>query len=179
MKKVLLFNPRSADYKFRMPNSILQVAASIDGEWDWVIVDGNRESDPYQKIESYLKTGEFAYVGFTVMPGPQLNQAIPFAKQIRQDFPQIKMVWGGYFASNQHKTVLNSGYVDVVVNGPGDYAFPALLRAFESGSPLDEIKNLIFIKNGEIIKTKKDDIPDYDALKRLPYDKRHKLYPLE
>jgi anaerobic magnesium-protoporphyrin IX monomethyl ester cyclase len=179
MKKVLLFNPRSADYKFRMPNSILQVAASIDGEWEWVIVDGNRETDPYNKIEEYLKSGEFGYVGFTVMPGPQLNQAIPFAKKIRQDFPNLKMVWGGYFASNQHKTVLNSGYVDVVVNGPGDFAFPALLKAFESGAPLDEIKNLIFLKNGEIFKTKKDDIPDYDSLKRLPYDKLNQLYPLE
>ncbi len=178
MKKVLLFNPRSADFKFRMPNSILQVAASIDGQWDWVIVDGNRERDPYKKIEEYLKTGEFAYVGFSVMPGPQLNQAIPFAKKIRNDFPKIKTVWGGYFASNQHKSVLESGYVDCVVNGPGDYAFPALLNAWENNLPLDDIKNLIFMRAGEIFKTKKDDIPDYDKLNPLPYQKLDNFYPL-
>ncbi|HEY1038237.1 MAG TPA: radical SAM protein, partial [Bacteroidia bacterium] len=66
MNKVLLFNPRSASNKFRIPNSILQVAASIDGIFDWIIVDGNRETDPWKKIESYLHKGDVKYVGFTV-----------------------------------------------------------------------------------------------------------------
>jgi anaerobic magnesium-protoporphyrin IX monomethyl ester cyclase len=80
MNKVLLFNPRSANAKFRVPNSILQIAASIEGRYEWVVVDGNRERDPYKKMQEYLKQGCFRYVGFTVMPGPQLKQAIPFAK---------------------------------------------------------------------------------------------------
>jgi len=179
MKKVLLFNPRSADFKFRIPNSVLQVAASIDGEREWVIVDGNRESDPYARIDSYLSTGEFGCVGFSVMPGPQLDQAIPFARRIRESYPAIKMVWGGYFASNQYKSVLSSGYVDVIVNGPGDYAFPALVRAFEAGTPLQEIKSLIFLEGGEIVKTPKDEIPLYDELKPLPYKKLAEFYSLE
>src|SRR4030081_2169519 len=117
MHKVLLFNPRSATAKYRVPNSVLQIAASIEGICDWVIVDANRERDPYQKINSYLRTGEFRYIGFTVMPGPQLKQAIPYVRRIKEDFPGTTMIWGGYFASNQHKVVLNSGYVDFVING--------------------------------------------------------------
>src|ERR1700761_9233578 len=137
MSKVLLFNPRSATYKFRVPNSILQVAASIDGKYDWVVVDGNREKDPYTKIRSWLATGEFKYVGFTVMPGPQLKEAIPFTRRIREEFPGITMIWGGYFASNQYKVVLKSGAVDFVINGPGDHAFPALIDALENNKPYE------------------------------------------
>src|ERR1700743_884599 len=99
--KVLLFNPRSANGKYRIPNSVLQVAACIDKTFEWVIVDGNRERDPYEKIALYLRTGEFRYVGFTVMPGPQLKEAIPFSKRIRAEFPGTIMIWGGYFATNQ------------------------------------------------------------------------------
>ena len=47
--KILLFNPRAANHKARIPNSVLQVAASIDDKYDWVIVDGNREIDPRDK----------------------------------------------------------------------------------------------------------------------------------
>src|SRR3569832_2507680 len=119
MNKVMLFNPRSADRKYRIPNSILQLAASIDGRYEWVIVDANRESDPWQKLNQYLDSGEFRYVGFTVMPGPQLRQAIPFTKKIHEQYPGVTMIWGGYFASNQYKSVLSSGWVDYVVNGPG------------------------------------------------------------
>jgi len=40
-QKVLLFNPRSANFKYRLPNSLLAVAAAIDNNYEWVIVDGN------------------------------------------------------------------------------------------------------------------------------------------
>ena len=112
MNKILLFNPRSAKSKPRIPNSILSVAASIEGLYDYVIVDGNLEADPLEKIIGYFTTGQFKYFGCTCMPGPQLKQAIPFSKKIRQQFPSITIVWGGYFPSNQPMAVLTSGYID-------------------------------------------------------------------
>ena len=84
MKKVLLFNPRSAPSKPRIPNSVLTIAAALEGLFDYVIVDGNMESDPMAVIFNYLGTGKFAYVGITSMPGPQLKQAIPVSKAIRE-----------------------------------------------------------------------------------------------
>lgn len=178
-KSVLLFNPRSAEYKYRIPMSLLQIAASINGKYNWMIVDGNRETDPYQTLTKHLDTGAFSYVGFTVMPGPQLRQAIPFAKKIKQTYPDITMIWGGYFAANQHKSVLQSGYVDYVINGPGDSAFPELLHALDHNKPVDGIQNLIY-RNGETIaKTAKADLPDYDKLPELPYNKLHDIYPLQ
>ena len=97
---VILFNPRSAEHKFRIPNSILQVGASIHGQREYVFVDGNRERDPWSTIEKNLATGRFKYFGSTVMPGPQLRQAIPFSKLVRESFPEVKVIWGGYFAAN-------------------------------------------------------------------------------
>ena len=44
MSKVLLFNPRSARYKPRLPNSILSIAGALDGIYDYAIVDGNMEA---------------------------------------------------------------------------------------------------------------------------------------
>ena len=132
MKKVLLFNPRAAATKPRIPNSVLAVASSLKGLYDWVIVDGNLETDPWTKIEKYLASGEFNVFASTVMPGPQLKQAIPFSKKIREKFPKVKIVWGGYFPSNHSKVVLNSPFVDFVINGPGEKAFPALLKELET-----------------------------------------------
>src|SRR6201998_701013 len=122
MNKVLLFNPRSAIAKHRIPNAIMNIAASIDGKYEWTIVDGNRDEFAYEKIASILSTGEYKYIGFTVMPGPQTKQAIPFAKKIKEEFPNTVKIWGVYFPTNHYKVVLNSGYVDFVVNGPGDHA---------------------------------------------------------
>ena len=156
MKKVLLFNPKAGNRVSIIPNAVLTMASAIDGLFEYVIVDGNQEKDPLKKIITYLETGAFGFFASTVMPGPQLAQAIPFTKAIRKIFPAIKIIWGGYFASNHHNTVIRSGYVDVVVSGPGEKAFPAILKAFETQSPLNEIENLVFMEDGKIIKTKKD-----------------------
>jgi radical SAM superfamily enzyme YgiQ (UPF0313 family) len=178
MQKVLLFNPRSAKYKPRLPNSILSIAASIEGKFDYAIVDGNLEEDPWPKIEHYLASGEFGYFGCTCMPGPQLKQAVPVSKKIRALFPEIKIIWGGYFPSNHPKPVLNSGYVDLVVNGPGDKAFPALLQALKENHSVENIPNLIYKKGEQIVKTRKDELYDQDSLPALPYEKLNCFYPL-
>ena len=57
--KTILFNPKSANGKHRIPNSILQVGASIHGKFEYVFVDGNLEIDEvgtvYLSLEDYTK----------------------------------------------------------------------------------------------------------------------------
>jgi anaerobic magnesium-protoporphyrin IX monomethyl ester cyclase len=181
MNKIIIFNPKSANGKHRIPNSILQVGASVHGKYDYVFVDGNLEKNPWQTIENYLKTGGFKYFGSTVMPGPQLRQAIPFTKKIKELFPETVTVWGGYFAANQYKVSLESGVVDYIINGPGDVAFPSLVDALENNKKeeISLIKNLIY-KNeaGEIIKTAVEALLDQDKLPRLPYGHLDTFYPV-
>jgi radical SAM superfamily enzyme YgiQ (UPF0313 family) len=179
VKKVLLFNPRAAKHKPRIPNSVLQVAASIDGKFDWAIIDGNREEHPAAKIFHYLRSGAYEYFACTVMPGPQLQQAIPICKSIRESFPDVKIIWGGYFPSNQPKVCLDSGFVDVLINGPGDKCFPELLERWSRGEMnWENIPNLIYQKDGALFKTKKDEIYEQDELPALPYAKLNDLYSM-
>lgn len=178
--RVLLFNPRSASAKHRIPNSILQVGASIQGLYDYVLVDGNLERDAWHKIHSYLSTGKFSFFGCTVMPGPQLSQAIPFSKMVREQFPEIGIIWGGYFAANQYKSVLTSGFVDFVINGPGDRAFPKLLDALTHQQPYQHIQNLIYRReDGEVVKTPQEPLLDQDTLPQLPYEFLNTFYPMD
>ena len=176
--KVILFNPRSARAKHRIPNSILQVGAAIHGKFEYVFVDGNLERDAWNKIEEYIQQG-FNVFGTTVMPGPQLKQAIPFSKEIRSRYPGVTIVWGGYFPSNQYTTVLKSGFVDFIINGPGDYCFPELLSALQKNESVDGIDNLIFLKEGQVIKNRQAALTDQDLLPQLPYEFLNSIYPLK
>lgn len=180
--KIILFNPRSANGKHRIPNSILQVGASIHGKFEYVFVDGNLEKNPWETIENYLKTGEFRFFGATVMPGPQLKQAIPFTKQIKQQFPEVVTVWGGYFAANQYRASLISGYVDYVINGPGDNTFPRLIQAIDDNQKekIPFIENLIYKnESGHILKTAKEGLLDQDTLGDFPYTYLDTFYPVK
>ncbi|WBX71655.1 B12-binding domain-containing radical SAM protein [Tenacibaculum retecalamus] len=186
--KIIIFNPKSANGKHRIPNSILQVGASIHDKYEYIFVDGNLEEDPWQTILNYFNTGEFKYFCSTVMPEPQLRQAIPFAKKLRESFSNITIIWGGYFASNQYGVCMDSHLVDYIVNGTGDITFPTLLGVLE-GEKLDKvnfeeklggIENLIFRNSkGEIVRTKKEKLLDQDALPTLPYTYLDTFYPLK
>lgn len=179
MSKILLFNPRAQRYKARIPNSILNIAASIEGKYDYVIVDGNLEENSLETILNCIKKENFQFFGCTVMPGPQLKEAIPISKKIRELYPHIKIIWGGYFPSNHPNTVLNSGYVDFVVNGMGDVCFPQLIESLVKNTSFKEIHNLIYLENGIVTKTPKDAIYELDTLPQLPFEKLNTFYPLQ
>jgi radical SAM superfamily enzyme YgiQ (UPF0313 family) len=179
--KIIIFNPKSSNGKHRIPNSILQVGASIHGKHDFVFVDGNLEPDPLSKIQSYFDTGDFKYFCCTVMPGPQLKQAIPITRTIKERYKNSIIIWGGYFASNQYKVSIEAPYVDYIINGPGDNAFPSLLQKLENGdlSSLDNVKNLIYQNEaGDIVKTSKEPLLDQETLPPLPYTYLNSHYNL-
>ena len=155
MSKVLLFNPRAAESKARVPNSILSIAASIEGKYDYAIVDGNLEKNPLNVLLDYLDTGEYHVFASTVMPGPQLKQAIPITKEIRKKYPFVKIIWGGYFASNHSQVSINSGYIDYIIYGPGDYAFPMLMDAIQTALHFITFRTWYSKKTMPLLKQKK------------------------
>ena len=56
----------------------------------------------------------------TVMPGPQTVSAVESCREIRAEFPEVPIVWGGYFPSNYTEAALNASYVDYAVRGQGE-----------------------------------------------------------
>jgi anaerobic magnesium-protoporphyrin IX monomethyl ester cyclase len=179
---ILLFNPRSGQSKHRIPNSILQIVATVYKNYNTVVVDGNMEKDPYLKINNYIKTGNFRYFGCTVMPGPQLKQAIQFSKKIKNDYPGIIIIWGGYFPSNHQEVTIRSSYVDYVIYGQGDFAFPELIDCLEKEDfgNIEKINNLIFINDKDkLIRTSSQSLSDIDGLNALPYRFFSTFYPVE
>src|SRR5215468_712436 len=95
---VLLVNPRMSRLeKARLPLSLLNLGAVLEGERPWRIVDGNVEPDPARAALAALGSQPHALVGVTVMPGPQVAPAIEISSAIRAAFPEVPIVWGGYF----------------------------------------------------------------------------------
>ncbi len=128
---LILFNPQSsANRKPILPCSLLAVGAVLEGQYDYRIVDGNLESDPLARLDELIRAqgeDEPAVLGFTVMPGPQLQQSVPLAREIKRRHPHVTIVWGGYFPTQHWDVALRSDFVDFVVRGHGEFAFKTLL----------------------------------------------------
>jgi radical SAM superfamily enzyme YgiQ (UPF0313 family) len=132
---ILLYNPQSsASRKPVLPMSLLAVGAVLEGKFAYSIIDGNLETDPLQTLDRLIAHAETEpLLALTVMPGPQLEQAVPLCRQLKARHPNLTIVWGGYFPTQHWDVCLRAEYVDYVVRGHGEYAFLQLVEWLKTG----------------------------------------------
>ena len=143
---IVLFNPLSTTPgKQPLPLSLLSLAAVLEGREPWCLVDGNCIADPAPEIIERLSAvaaAEVTMLAVTVMPGPQLMQAVSVCSAVRAALPHVRIVWGGYFPTQHTDTVLRSPLVDFVVRSQGERALLQLIDAVRRGVAPSAVGNL-------------------------------------
>lgn len=108
--------------------SLLAVGAVLEDRYNYEIVDGNLEDDPLATLDHRLQAaGTSPVLAVTVMPGPQLQQAVPLCQELKRRHPHLIIIWGGYFPTQHWDVCLRADFVDYVIRGHGEYAFRQLL----------------------------------------------------
>lgn len=105
------------------------------------------------------------------MPGPQLSRAVPDCRHLKKRFPEIPIVWGGYFPSQHDDVCLRSEFVDYCIRGQGEQSFLDLLRTLEAGGDLCSIPGLSWSENGALKRTLPAELIPLDDLPVWPYSK--------
>ena len=127
---IILLHPRTTKPKNRrFPLSVLSLAAVLEGREDYIIIDGNTDPNPQQTLDRVMRETPAELLAVSVMPGPQMVAALPLCRAFRENYPEVPIVWGGYFPSLYPDAVLNSGYVDFAIRGPGQDTFIELIAA--------------------------------------------------
>jgi anaerobic magnesium-protoporphyrin IX monomethyl ester cyclase len=148
---IVLVNPRATrPGNRRFPLSVMAIGAAIPEGEDWEIVDGNRpDIDVAARIACIVASREgtgdpVLAIAFTVMPGPQLANAVPLTKTIKARHPNIPIVWGGNFGSLYPEPVLNAPYIDWLVRGQGEHTFAELLDVLKGARDPKTVAGLSF-----------------------------------
>src|SRR6478752_7827874 len=133
--------------------SLLAIGSTLEGEFDYRIVDGNLEPDPVGTILAIADQTPLTAIAVTVMPGPQLRASVNSCRQLKRMLPSVPIVWGGYFPSQHADACLSESTVDVCVNGQGEQTIVELMRALATGGSLAAIAGLTYRDNGRIHRT--------------------------
>jgi hypothetical protein len=136
---IVLYNPQSsAGRKPVLPMSLLAVGAILEGEYDYVIVDGNLEPDPLAALSRALRAaGPRPVLAMTVMPGPQLQQSVALCQGLRDNHDDLIIIWGGYFPTQHWDVCLRSDLVDYVVRGHGEFVFRQLMETLHQNGDVN------------------------------------------
>lgn len=170
---IIFFNPLSTTPgKQPLPLSVLSLAAVLPDETDWFLVDGNLEPDPASRIlglAARARARELLVLAVTVMPGPQVTQAVAVCRLVRLAMPGIVIVWGGYFPTQHADTVLAAAYVDYVVRSQGERALLRLLAILQDGGAPADVAGLSWKRDGTIRHNPIGPLAALDDLPDLPY----------
>jgi len=95
------------------------------------------------------------------------DSSLDAARQYKQHNSNGWVVAGGFGPSMETEKWLLGG-VDVVVRGEGEIRAPLVVKAIINGDPLDNIKGISFIRNGEIIRTEDAPLLTEKELSEVP-----------
>lgn len=169
---VLLYNPRSTSAgKQRLPLSLMAIAAMIVPEYEVEFIDGNLIPDPAAHILDRARATGATLLAVTVMPGPQLKQAVEVCKRVKAAFPALQIVWGGYFPTHHGEITVRSGYVDFAIEGQGEVAFRRLVDTLHQGGALADVPSLWYTEKGTPTLTPRAPLLPLNNLPYYPYEK--------
>ena len=131
-KNILLFSPMRGE-NLMLPISLLPIAtALIANSYDVRILDVQMMGRDWEK--RFIGEIQVAdALGITCITGEQLKTAIKACKMAREHKPDIHIIWGGYHASLFGEELIEGGFADYVVIGPGEYVIAEVVDGiFES-----------------------------------------------
>jgi anaerobic magnesium-protoporphyrin IX monomethyl ester cyclase len=169
---IVLYNPPSnSQRKPVLPMSLLALGAVLEDEHDYLLVDGNLEADPVGAIGHAVDETGADILAVTVMPGPQLSHAVPQCRELKARYPDLTVVWGGYFPTQHYDVCLRADYVDYVVRGHGEVVFRSLVDALRRGEDTTDLPGLAYRQpaSGVITSNAMAPIPNPDGLPDFPY----------
>jgi anaerobic magnesium-protoporphyrin IX monomethyl ester cyclase len=175
--KVLLVNP---PYPFEEspapPLGIISLAAYLEKQGmdvrveDYIIQPYSRE-----RVRAVLNDYRPDVVGSTAVT-MNVKKGLRILQDYKEEAPGVVTVMGGPHVSFDADDILiKNGYVDYVVRGEGEITFTEMLRALDSGSPVDGIAGVSCRRGGAVHHA--EDRPLIEDINILPYPARH-LVPL-
>jgi len=171
-KIVLLFpNPlEETSYSLEITLAILAVAAPLHAAgYQVVLIDERLHDDPEKAV---LDAADGALcVGVSTITGSQLKGAIRYSRLIKERFPSLLIVWGGYHPSLLPEQCAAESFVDIVVRGQGEETFQELVSRFENGMGFDDVAGVTYKKDsGELVSNPDRPMGDVDGFARAPYE---------
>jgi radical SAM superfamily enzyme YgiQ (UPF0313 family) len=175
-KKIVLFLPHRADPKRGetfsadlLPLELLQIASGpvADG-YEVVMLDAMVDENHIEKVLEACD-GALLFASSCIL-GYQVYDGYVVAKAVRARYPNLPIIWGGWFPSVVPEMYLEGGIADAVGIGQGELTFREVVQAIDAGTPLDDVPGLALLRDGQVVKTAPRVVVGFDQFEKVPWE---------
>ncbi len=123
---------------------------NVGFEYDLIDIDAHRYTEEEIKKLFLKKEYDIVCLGCIVTGYSIIKKISSIIKQLH---PKCTIIVGNSVATSIPEILLRNTNVDIAVIGEGDVTIIDLLKTMESESPLEAVKGICFLHNGNLIKT--------------------------
>ncbi|GMR05152.1 MAG: hypothetical protein BMS9Abin23_1094 [Thermodesulfobacteriota bacterium] len=170
-KKVVLFhpNPFSATRPYYgAPLGLLAISRVLATE-GYEIKIIHPVTHKNFKEEVVRECADAICLGISSMTGYQISEGRDVAREVKKNYPDLPIVWGGWHPSILPAETAKDEYVDIVVKGQGERTFTELVHCLEKGGEIKGIRGIAYKENGQVINNTEAPIESLDNFPPIPY----------
>ena len=174
-KKIVLFLPHRADPSRGeifsadlLPLELLQIASGPAAEgYEVVLIDAMIEPKYLAKcLEACADALLFAS---SCILGYQVYDGYVTAKAVRERYPNLPIIWGGWFPSVTPGMYFEHGIADAVGIGQGELTFFDVCEAVANGEDLANVPGLAVEREGRVVFTEHRAVVGFEQFKPVPW----------
>lgn len=153
-KKVVLFHGRASSFDKPIkvaPLALLHISSFLVKDGFEVKIITDALYDDY--INEALRNCDGSLcLGVTAMTGSQITEGLKLSRLVREKYPSMPVIWGGWHPSIMASSTLEDSNVDVVVCGQGERKFYELVKCLGDNAwdNIGRIPGVSFKKNGRL-----------------------------
>ncbi|MDF1836711.1 MAG: radical SAM protein [Planctomycetota bacterium] len=173
--KIVLFLPHRADpgrgeafSADLLPLELLQIATGpIADGYEVVIIDAMIEPNYMEKLVEACD-GAMLF-GSSCILGYQVYDGYLAAKAVREKYPSLPIIWGGWFPSVIPELYFQHNIADAVCIGQGEITFREVVQAISCGESLESVPGLAVEKDGQMIFTDHRAVVGFEQFEPVPW----------
>lgn len=151
-----------------MPVELLALAGPLlKNGYGVKVVDANIQQNPREHLLEACR-GSLC-LGISCILGYQIIDGLQAARQVRKRYPDLPIVWGGWFPSVMPAPFLEEGVADLVVIGQGEVTFLEVVERLSRGETIEETRGLAFRADGRVRTTPRRKLCDLEQLPPMPF----------
>src|SRR5271167_709597 len=176
--KVVLFYPAYEGPPLSAPLCLLSLASTLRAaDFEVVVIDAAIE--PGYKDRALIEAADALCLGISLLTGPMIKGAIETATAVKELFPKLPIILGGWHPSLLPDETLKEVFVDAVVRGQGELTLLEVAEALAERRSIEAVQGLSWKSNGhrqhnperrvqrlESMPTPAFELVDFDAYER-------------
>ncbi len=151
-----------------VPLSLLALARMVRNDFDVKIINAVVDSDYKNRI---LDSCESALcLAVSSMTCYQIRDGINVCAAVKEHYPALTIIWGGYHPSTEPMQTLKNPYIDIVIRGQGELTFKDVVERLHNNGSLHGIPGVSYKDGDNFINNPDRKFEALNVFPPIPYD---------